>query len=86
MRSRLIFEVSERFSNRYQLCRMVAMSARKMHRDGSSAAQSINRSLSALNDAAKLQDAAQAAIVKPVGSVEVATPDEREDAAAVPAR
>ncbi len=51
MRSNLIFEVSSRFSNRYQLCRMVATSARKMHRDGASTAQSINQSLRALHDA-----------------------------------
>jgi hypothetical protein len=51
MRSSLIFEVSSRFSNRYELCRMVAASARKMHRDGASTAQSINQSLRALHDA-----------------------------------
>ncbi|HKF22977.1 MAG TPA: hypothetical protein VKE93_15500 [Candidatus Angelobacter sp.] len=51
MRSNLIFEVSPRFSNRYQLCRMLASSARKMHRDGASTAQSINQSLQALHDA-----------------------------------
>jgi hypothetical protein len=51
MRSNLIFEVSPRFSNRYQLCRMLASSARKMHRDGASTAQSINQSLRALHDA-----------------------------------
>ncbi len=50
MRSNLIFEVSSRFSNRYQLCRMVAASVRKMHRDGASTAQSINQSLRALHD------------------------------------
>jgi hypothetical protein len=50
MRSYLIFEVSPRFSNRYQLCRMLASSARKMHRDGASTAQSINQSLRALHD------------------------------------
>jgi len=51
MRSNLIFEVSPRFSNRYQLCRMLASSVRKMHRDGASTAQSINQSLRALHDA-----------------------------------
>jgi len=51
MRSSLIFEVSPRFSNRYQLCRMLAASARKMHRDGASTAQSINQSLRALHEA-----------------------------------
>ena len=50
MRSNLIFEVSPRFSNRYQLCRMLASSVRKMHRDGASTAQSINQSLRALHD------------------------------------
>jgi len=53
MRSDLVFEVSSRFSNRYELCRMLASSARKMHRDGASTAQSINQSLRALHDAPK---------------------------------
>jgi hypothetical protein len=52
MRSSLIFSVSAKFSNRYVLCRMVAASSRKMHRDGISTSQSINRSLQALHDAA----------------------------------
>lgn len=51
MRSGLIFNVSSRFSNRYLLCRMLAASARKMHRDGVSTSQSINNSLRALHDA-----------------------------------
>ena len=51
MRSSLIFKVSVKFGNRYQLCRMVSISARKMHRDGASTSQSINRSLQALLDA-----------------------------------
>lgn len=50
MRSGLIFNVSAKFANRYLLCRMVSASARKMHRDGVSASQSINRSLLALHD------------------------------------
>lgn len=51
MRSGLIFAVSEKISNRYMLCRMLAASARKMHRDGVSTSQSINRSLQVLQDA-----------------------------------
>jgi hypothetical protein len=51
LRSSLIFKVSVKFGNRYQLCRMVSISARKMHRDGASTSQSINRSLQALLDA-----------------------------------
>jgi hypothetical protein len=50
MRSSLIFEVSQRFSNRYHLCRMLASSVRKMHRDGASTAQNINQSLRALHE------------------------------------
>lgn len=49
MRSGLIFAISERVSNRYMLCRMLAASARKMHRDGVSISQSINRSLQVLH-------------------------------------
>ena len=50
MRSDLIFSVSARVTNRYLLCRMLSASARKMHREGASAAQSINRSLQELYD------------------------------------
>jgi hypothetical protein len=50
MRSDLIFSVSAKFSNRYLLCRMLSASARKMSRQGASAAQSINQSLQALHD------------------------------------
>jgi hypothetical protein len=57
MRSGLIFSASSRFSNRYLLCRMLAASARKMHRDGVSTSQSINHSLQALHDAASQQQA-----------------------------
>lgn len=48
MRSGLIFSVSNRFTNRFLLCRMLATSARKMHRDGVSTSQCINSSLLAL--------------------------------------
>jgi hypothetical protein len=51
MRSGLIFSVSARISNRYMLCRMLAASARKMHRDGVSTSQCINNSLRALQGA-----------------------------------
>jgi hypothetical protein len=50
LRSSLIFKVSAKFENRYLLCRTVSISARKMHRDGASISQSINRSLQALHD------------------------------------
>ena len=50
MRSSLIFSVTTKFTNRYQLCRMLSASARKLSRQGESAAQSINRSLQALHD------------------------------------
>lgn len=45
MRSDLVFSVSVRISNRFLLCRMLSASARKMHRDGISTSQCINRSL-----------------------------------------
>lgn len=50
MRSGLIFTAANRITNRYLLCRMLSASARKMHRDGVSTSQSINRSLQALQD------------------------------------
>jgi hypothetical protein len=51
MRSGLVFTVSNRISNRFLLCRMLAASARKMHRDGVSTSQCINNSLLALKAA-----------------------------------
>jgi hypothetical protein len=50
MRSDLIFSVSAKCTNRYLLCRTLSASARKMYRQGASAAQSINQSLQALHD------------------------------------
>jgi hypothetical protein len=50
MRSELLFTVSAKVTNRYLLCRMVSASARKMHREGSLTAESINRSLQTLLD------------------------------------
>jgi hypothetical protein len=50
MRSSLIFSVSAKFTNRYLLCRMLSASARKVCREGTSAAQSINRALQMLHD------------------------------------
>lgn len=49
MRSGLIFAISEKISNRFMLCRMLAASARRMHRDGVSISQSINHSLEVLH-------------------------------------
>jgi hypothetical protein len=51
MRSDLVFNVSNRISNRFLLCRMLAASARKLHRDGVSTSQCINNSLLALKAA-----------------------------------
>jgi hypothetical protein len=59
MRSGLIFAASSRFSNRYLLCRMLAASARKMHREGVSTSQSINESLQALHHAESRQQGEQ---------------------------
>jgi hypothetical protein len=50
MRSSLIFSVSAKFTNRYLLCRMLSASARKVCREGTSPAQSINRALQVLHD------------------------------------
>jgi len=73
MRSGLIFAVSEKFSNRYMLCRMLAASARKMHRDGVSTSQSINRSLQVLHGV-NPADAASMPV-----EVTVAVPDKIEE-------
>lgn len=53
MRSVLVFNASSRVTNRFLLCRMLAASARKMHRDGVSTSQCINSSLRALQQAQK---------------------------------
>lgn len=70
MRSGLIFRASDHIANRFLLCRMISTSARKMHRDGVSMSQSINKSLLALEgvtepaaqDAAPLAPEAEPAI------------------------
>jgi len=56
MRSGLVFNVSTRIPNRFLLCRMLAASARKMHRDGISTSQSINNSLVALKGSKESQE------------------------------
>lgn len=56
MRSGLVFNVSTRVPNRFLLCRMIAASARKMHRDGISTSQSINNSLVALKGSKESQE------------------------------
>jgi hypothetical protein len=56
MRSGLVFNVSTRIPNRFLLCRMLAASARKMHRDGISTSQSINNSLVALRGSKESQE------------------------------
>ena len=56
MRSGLVFNVSSRIPNRFLLCRMIAASARKMHRDGISTSQSINNSLVALRGSKESQE------------------------------
>jgi len=55
MRSGLISAVSGKINNRYVLCRMLAVSARRMHRDGVSISESITRSLQLLNQQPSLQ-------------------------------
>lgn len=81
MRSGLIFAISEKVSNRYMLCRMVAASARKMHRDGVSISQSINRSLQVLHQSpaagdplAAAPEAARAAEKVPEAEAEALVP------------
>ncbi len=49
MRSGLVFNASTKIPNRFLLCRMVAASARKMQRTGTSTSQTINESLIALD-------------------------------------
>jgi hypothetical protein len=77
MRSGLIFAASSRFSNRYLLCRMLAASARKMHREGVSTSQSINESLQALHDAEnRLQGEQARQTSEPDNSATVAVEEE----------
>jgi hypothetical protein len=75
MRSDLIFSVSAKFTNRYLLCRMLSASARKMNRQGMSAAQSINQSLQVLHDSEGpgKKPAAPAKVENPVPEERVVT-------------
>ena len=43
MRSELVFTAKTSIPNRYQLCSSVAAATRKLHREGSSFSESINR-------------------------------------------
>ena len=82
MRSGLIFAASSRFSNRYLLCRMLAASARKMHREGVSTSQSINESLQALHEADSRQPGEQAGHPsEPESAATVATREEPQERA-----
>jgi len=75
MRSDLIFSVSAKFTNRYLLCRMLSASARKMYRQGASAAQSINQSLQALHESERpgKKTASRAESEKPALEAKVVT-------------
>jgi len=75
MRSGLIFRASDHFSNRFLLCRMIAASARKMHRDGVSMSHSINQSLVAL-DGARDQSSAEQKNTNPEATVAAGNPPE----------
>jgi hypothetical protein len=79
MRSGLIFNVSTKITNRYMLCRMLAASARKMHRDGVSTSQCINNSLRALQGAQPEEGkpsfaAGEETVAPEVGETEVLVP------------
>jgi hypothetical protein len=74
MRSGLVFNVSARISNRFLLCRMLAASARKLHRDGVSTSQCINSSLLALKGARR--DPVENGSLKDSGQVEQAIVEE----------
>jgi hypothetical protein len=71
MRSGLVFNVSTRIPNRFLLCRMLAASARKMHRDGISTSQSINNSLVALRGSKESQED----MMNNVGTTSAETPE-----------
>jgi hypothetical protein len=77
MRSGLIFNASTRITNRYLLCRMLAASARRMHRDGVSTSQCINNSLRAL------QHAAPATATEPTAALPAVQDEKKPDAVAL---
>lgn len=45
MRSEYVFAASKEISNRFLLCRMASVSARRLHRDSTQPSQTINKSL-----------------------------------------
>jgi hypothetical protein len=69
MRSGLIFQASTKITNRYMLCRMLAASARRMHRDGVSTSQCINNCLRALQGASAAAEKS-AALPSPPAMIE----------------
>jgi hypothetical protein len=50
MRSGLVFTASVKVPNRFLLCRIVAASINRLHRTGASVPQTINDSLSAVDE------------------------------------
>jgi hypothetical protein len=68
MRSGLVFHASTKITNRYLLCRMLAASARRMHRDGVSTSQCINNSLRALQDGSPARERDKTAASAPVAT------------------
>jgi hypothetical protein len=45
MRSEYVFAASKEISNRFLLCRVASVSARRLHRDSTQPSQTINKSL-----------------------------------------
>jgi len=45
MRSEFVFAATREISNRFLLCRMASVSARRLHRDSTQPSQTINESL-----------------------------------------
>ena len=45
MRSEYVFAAAKEISNRFMLCRVTSVSARRLHIDSTQAAESINKSL-----------------------------------------
>ena len=77
MRSSLVYSANKRLSNRFLLCRMVALAAKSMHRGTRHFAASINEGLTQIatmpSDASRLEgsDAPMRSLEAPVAAISI---------------
>lgn len=76
MRSSLVSSANHRLLNRFMLCRVTSVAARRLHRDRWQFAESINQALTHISDLETSASAEPKPVVTPVPNISVDfTPD-----------